>query len=361
MNGDINISAHQNRVGKDSESVYNFSFWNSLNAVCTALDNVEARLYVDAQCVYYNKPLLESGTKGNTQIVVPKMTQSYGSTRDPDVKGVPICTLKNFPNKIEHTIQWARDDFEGQFAQVISEINQYLENGKQYLADLHKNNPAEELMILKNICTNLNVKGTNNGERPLTFAECVHWARNKFEKDFSNRIKQLLYNFPHGSLTTEGAKFWSPPKRAPDFLTFSANDPVHMGYVVSAANLRAFVFGLKGVRDANEIRKCLQSCVVPAWSIDKKMKIAASEEEEKEMKQSGNDSIDDYDAEIHALVQSLPDRKALIGMKLKRVEFEKDDDTNFHMDFVTCAANLRARNYRIGEKSKHEIKVCNIN
>ncbi len=145
MNGDINIIAHQNRVGKDSESVYNFSFWNSLNAVCTALDNVQARLYVDAQCVYYNKPLLESGTlgtKGNTQIVVPKMTQSYGSTRDPDVKGVPICTLKNFPNKIEHTIQWARDDFEGQFAQVISEINQYLENGKQYLADLlslHKN------------------------------------------------------------------------------------------------------------------------------------------------------------------------------------------------------------------------------
>ena len=42
------------------------------------------------------------------------MTESYGSTRDPDEKGVPICTLKNFPNKIEHTIQWARDDFEGQ-------------------------------------------------------------------------------------------------------------------------------------------------------------------------------------------------------------------------------------------------------
>ena len=97
MNGDIQIVAHQNRVGKDSENVYNFAFWSGLDAVCTALDNVQARLYVDAQCVYFKKPLLESGTlgtKGNTQVVVPRMTESYGSTRDPEAKGmfhVPCC------------------------------------------------------------------------------------------------------------------------------------------------------------------------------------------------------------------------------------------------------------------------------
>lgn len=45
-------------------------------------------------------------------------------------------------------------------------------------------------------------------------------------------------------MTTKGAKFWSPPKRAPVPIDFDANDAVHMGYVVSAANLRAFVFGL---------------------------------------------------------------------------------------------------------------------
>jgi hypothetical protein len=31
------------------------------------------------------------------------------------------------------------------------------------------------------------------------------------------------------------------------------------------------------------------------------------------------------------------------------VEFEKDDDTNFHIDFIHAAANLRARNYKIHE------------
>jgi len=31
------------------------------------------------------------------------------------------------------------------------------------------------------------------------------------------------------------------------------------------------------------------------------------------------------------------------------IEFEKDDDTNFHIDFMHSAANIRARNYNITE------------
>jgi molybdopterin/thiamine biosynthesis adenylyltransferase len=39
--------------------------------IVNALDNVNARLYVDSRCVYFCKPLLESGTLGakcNTQV-----------------------------------------------------------------------------------------------------------------------------------------------------------------------------------------------------------------------------------------------------------------------------------------------------
>lgn len=32
--------------------------------ICTALDNVEARLYVDQRALFYQKPMLESGTLG---------------------------------------------------------------------------------------------------------------------------------------------------------------------------------------------------------------------------------------------------------------------------------------------------------
>merc|ERR1719300_1107883 len=101
----------------------------------------------------------------------------------------------------------------------------------------------------------------------------------------------------------------------------------------------------------------LKKCVVPEFKVNEKMKIAASDEEEKE--QNGTAVVDedmDYDEELAKYKKMLPDRKQLIGMKLQDIDFEKDDDTNFHMDFVMAAANLRARNYRIAEKTKHEIK-----
>ena len=74
---------------------------------------------MDRRCVYYRKPLLESGTlgsKGNTQVVIPDITESYSSTRDPPESSFPICTLKNFPYEISHTLQWAREEFESMFS-----------------------------------------------------------------------------------------------------------------------------------------------------------------------------------------------------------------------------------------------------
>lgn len=38
-------------------------------------------------------------------------------------------------------------------------------------------------------------------------------------------------------------------------------------------------------------------------------------------------------------------------------EFEKDDDSNYHIDFIAACANLRARNYKIGEAPRHKIKL----
>ena len=39
------------------------------------------------------------------QVVIPHVTESYSSSQDPPEKSIPICTLKNFPNAIEHTLQ----------------------------------------------------------------------------------------------------------------------------------------------------------------------------------------------------------------------------------------------------------------
>jgi len=41
---------------------------------------------------------------------------------------------------------------------------------------------------------------------------------------------------------------------------------------------------------------------------------------------------------------------------LKQTEFEKDDDSNYHIDYIAGVANLRARNYRITEVDRQKIK-----
>jgi len=48
--------------------------------------------------------------------------------------------------------------------------------------------------------------------RPTSFADCVVWARLKFEELFTNNIKQLLFNFPLDMFTPLAPH--APPRRA---------------------------------------------------------------------------------------------------------------------------------------------------
>jgi ubiquitin-activating enzyme E1 len=154
----------EDKVAPETEEVFDDEFWENLQGVTNALDNVQARLYVDEKCVYYRKPLLESGTlgtKGNVQVVVPLLTESYGSTRDPPEKEIPICTLKNFPSAIEHCCQWARDIFEGMFNKVPSDVNAYLTKS-DYLKELEmqgssKKPALENIHLLKKNQLHLNI------------------------------------------------------------------------------------------------------------------------------------------------------------------------------------------------------------
>jgi len=349
MNPDVNIKAYSNRVGPDTEEVFNDKFYNSLHGICNGLDNVEARLYMDSQSILYRKPLLESGTlgtKGNTQVVVPFLTESYASSRDPPEKSIPTCTLHHFPNTIDHTIQWARDIFEGLFKNQAENVNSYLRN-PTFLESLQKQSGGTKLETLQSI------KSCLVTDKPVKFEHCIQWARIRFEDYFNNNIKQLLYNFPVDMITSNGAPFWSGPKRAPKPITFDAENPLHLDFVIAAANLRAFNFGLKGERNPEFFKKALPSITVPTF-MPKKVKISVNENEEKDKKEEAND--EDEDDLSSKIIGELPPPSKLAGYKMDAVDFEKDDDTNFHMDFITACSNLRATNYSIPNADKHKCK-----
>lgn len=46
-----------------------------------------------------------------------------------------------------------------------------------------------------------------------------------------------------------------------------------------------------------------------------------------------------------------------IDFRITPLEFEKDDDSNFHMDFIVAASNLRATNYKIPPADRHKSKL----
>ena len=213
MNPELNdhIVTLRDRVGNDTEHIFNEDFWNGLDGVTNALDNVDARTYVDRRCVFFRKPLLESGTlgtKGNTQVILPFITESYSSSQDPPEKSFPMCTLKSFPNRIEHTIAWARDLFQTFFVGPPESVNMYLSQA-DYIDQTLKQagNEKQTLEHLRDFLVT---------DKPLTFDDCIVWARQQFESQYNNAIQQLLYNFPKDSKTSSGQPFWSGPQACPD-------------------------------------------------------------------------------------------------------------------------------------------------
>ncbi|XP_030750394.1 ubiquitin-like modifier-activating enzyme 1 isoform X1 [Sitophilus oryzae] len=347
MNDQINVIAHENRVGPETESIYDDDFFENLDGVANALDNVDARIYMDRRCVYYRKPLLESGTlgtKGNVQVVVPFLTESYSSSQDPPEKSIPICTLKNFPNAIEHTLQWARDAFEGLFRQSA-------ENASQYLTDPDFIERTVKLPGVQPLETLESVKAALVDDRPKSFEECIVWARKHWQDQYHNQISQLLYNFPPDQLTSTGQLFWSGPKRCPVPLTFDINDTLHLDYVIAAANLKAQVYGIPTNRDRAYIAGVASKVEVPPFVPKSGVKIAVTDSQ---MAANGN-SID-MDR-ITQLRGELPPPEEVAGLVLTPLDFEKDDDSNFHMDFIVAASNLRAANYKIPPADRHKSKL----
>lgn len=350
MNPDLTgkIDARIDKVGPDTENIYDDTFWQSLDFVTNALDNVDARTYVDRRCVFYRKALLESGTlgtKGNTQVVIPRLTESYSSSRDPPEKSIPLCTLRSFPNKIDHTIAWAKSLFQGYFTDAAENVNLYLTNPNFVEQTLKQSGDVKS--ILETVEESLT-------EKPQTFDDCIKWARLEFEKKFNHDIKQLLYNFPKDAKTSSGEPFWSGPKRAPTPLDFDLSNPDHFDFVVGAANLRAFNYGIEG--DGGAPNKAAYAAVLSKVKIaqftpSSNVKIQVNDDDP----DPNADGLDGTDS-LKALASKLPDPATLAGFKLVPVEFEKDDDTNHHIEFITACSNCRAQNYFIEPVDRQRTK-----
>ncbi|XP_021769666.1 ubiquitin-activating enzyme E1 2-like [Chenopodium quinoa] len=353
MNPHLRIEALQNRASPETENVFDDNFWENLNVVINALDNVNARLYVDQRCVYFQKPLLESGTLGarcNTQMVIPHLTENYGASRDPPERQAPMCTVHSFPHNIDHCLTWARSEFEGLLEKTPAEVNAFLNNPGEYASAMRKSGDAQARETLERVIECL------DKEKCEDFQDCITWARLRFEDYFSDRVKQLTFTFPEDAVTSTGAPFWSAPKRFPRPLQFSVEDAGHLNFVVAASVLRAETFGIPipdWIRSPQKLADAVSKVIVPDFEPKKDAKIVTDEK----ATSLSNASIDDAEV-IEQLVARLENCRGQLSssFRMSPVQFEKDDDTNYHMDMIAGLANMRARNYGIPEVDKLKAK-----
>ncbi|XP_029000723.1 ubiquitin-like modifier-activating enzyme 6 [Betta splendens] len=346
INPDLQVDAHLNKVCPATENIYNDSFYSHLNLVVTALDNVEARRYVDSRCVSNQRPLLDSGTmgtKGHTEIIVPNLTESYNSHRDPPEEEIPFCTLKSFPSVIEHTIQWARDKFENAFVHKPSMYNSFWQTHSSAQVVLQRMQAGESLEGSFQVVKLLS-------RRPSQWEQCIAIARVKFEKYFKRKALQLLHSFPLDTRLKDGSLFWQSPKRPPAPIDFDLKDPLHLTFIVSTARLFAGIYNIPysekdlskeavtrillgvSIPEYRPLEKCIETDEAAKKPDQTKMPLTSEEERE---------TIAQLEQAIAA--DSVSPEK----LQMSPQQFEKDDDSNGHIDFVTSASALRARMYSI--------------
>jgi len=141
-----------------------------------------------------------------------------------------------------------------------------------------------------------------------------------------------------------------------------------MAYIIAAANLHAFNYGLRGSTDPALFRKVADSVIVPEFTPRSGVKVQINDNDP--VPQAGAalgmfsklcfgffcTSYQLPDDDLEELGKKLPAPSSLAGYRLTPCEFEKDDDTNHHIDFVTAASNLRAMNYGINPADRHTTK-----
>jgi len=371
MNSDLkgHITARLDKVHAGTADIFTDKFFEELHVVANALDNVQARRYMDMRCVKAKTPLLESGTlgpKGHVQVILPYKTETYASQEDPqDDHEIPHCTLKMFPEETLHCVEWARDKFGKLFSQKPKSLAKLIED-----PDFKPTN-AQELQTFKEA-----IKLLKN--RPTTFDDCIKYAREKFQKYFVNDIRQLLFTYPLDHKTKEGTPFWSSPKRPPTEIQFDPTNILHAQFIVACACLRAVIFGvpfpsdvwkdsvkLKLAQEAAKIkvkdfRPSAEKAKAIASEVDSEAKKLAqnANEEEKQAEDQPTDEFEAYTKQFRDLITFLDrDDKGKIRQVIFPEEFEKDNDKNFHIDFIHTLANNRAANYKLEPMDWMTVKI----
>ena len=362
MNKDFNCIAYQTRVGQESENFFDENFWNKQDYIINAVDNIEARIYISEQSLIYKKILIDSGTlgtKANSQIMIPHKTIPYSPPEEKEDK-IPVCTLADHPFNIIHCIEWAKDNFDGYFVNILKEVKMFLEDRESYYNKLKKEirDPSEQIEILEKVFEYSKIAIEKN------FDKCVEIGLKQYNINFNNKILDLIELYGKDSLNEEGNKYWTGDKRFPHPLPFNKDDKLSLLFVKKYSQILARSLSIQIIDDDDEIKKIISKIKIEKYipkPVDKSKKSfnynkdKISKEERKIKRSKKLEKVNNYIKEINQYFDTIEKGMNLDLIKIE--EFDKDDETKGHVEFLYAFTNLRAENYDIEKCDISKVKM----
>lgn len=278
------------------------------DVIYNALDNEDARTYVNRMCLLVNKPLIECGTagyNGQTQVILNGVTECYSCISKPTAKTFAICTIRSTPSQPVHVVVWAKNF-------LFSQLFDFNENSEDLIQQEATSDESEEKKLEREAMN----KEINElqGLKDSIFEQ--DFAKSVFDKVFGSDIETLA------SIDT----MWKLRKR-PDSLSYDK--------ILETINTE------KG--DNADLQEYAKQCLAAdqkCWTIAEAFSVF-------------NDSILRLQQRIIASANS---KQTQPGQKQKYdpISFDKDDEDT--LDFVVSAAQLRAYIFHIATKSKFDYK-----
>lgn len=345
MKSDIRIQSFNEKLDSNNEDKFSRTFWKERDIIINALDNVDARKYVDSQCVRYDKPLFEAGTLGtkcNLQIIKPYETACYSESIDPINEEIPYCTVKYFPSKIEHCIEWSLEIFHTYFNELMTVLNKFLSDKNDFLEHIHSlNNDSLKLSILQNITYLVDFLENEN-------IDILHkFIKNIYAELYIIPVQSLIKSFPKELLVDNTKYFWSGDKIYPIKINHTEQ------YLVFSASFF----------------KMLKSCI--SFSVNYQADNLLPQEVESiengnlyKLSIKDNDKINiegvDYTSKIDGLLKKLSGKK--LHSKYSICKQDLNDTYENHISFIHNISNIRALIYSIKPINYIECKLlaCKI-
>ena len=331
INNNINLKPYHHLLCNETKTIFDDTFWDNQDIIFSAVDKISARKFIDNKCTFYDKYFIDSGTHGtiaNYDIYIPQKTICLNDLDFPAKKEIPSCTLKHFPTKIEHCIEWSKSIFLELFEQLIKDIK-LLVNDKNQFYKLIKEEmePIEFYMKLQKITFLINIIEDPNPKIIMKYAILV------FKYYFNFNIEQTLKEFPLEG--KNGIIYWDNYKKAPIPLTIDINDNSTINFFKTFYIITTNIINYKNPINENEIAIIINQ-------EENNINVNEKQIENQEIMKIFENNI----------INKLENNKNNIQSKINNIEpiiFEKDNDENNHINIIMLMSNLRAKNYQIEE------------